>query len=217
MRLTGPVLPGERAWASGDQTICEMPCRAQNGINSASGARQIILYCGCDDTHFLAPGTFERRPRICSTVGSLKPVARLPRLAGPREALHRLLDRRLGADGGTGRDPRSRFANARAKRRAACGSARATVPGRARSSGRRASSPGRRSPARSPERISPHDLLGRAAPRRIRVSNSVILNAARHASLIALHPSERSATTRARSPRPRCPSRRASGSARAGF
>ena len=62
-------------WASGDQTICEIPCSLQNGISSASGARQIMLYCGCEETHFRAPGT-SIPAWICSTVHSLKPSSR---------------------------------------------------------------------------------------------------------------------------------------------
>src|SRR5438093_540592 len=33
-----------------------MPWFEQNGISSASGARQIMLSCGWEEAHFLAPG-----------------------------------------------------------------------------------------------------------------------------------------------------------------
>src|SRR5205085_12572016 len=71
----GLYLPVSTPCASGDQTICEIPCSAQKGISSASGARQIMLYCGCEETHFLAPGT-SSPAWICSTVHSLKPISR---------------------------------------------------------------------------------------------------------------------------------------------
>ena len=42
-------------WASGDQTIWEMPSRSHSGITSASGARHSIEYCGWLDTHLAIP------------------------------------------------------------------------------------------------------------------------------------------------------------------
>ena len=53
----GLYLPVSTPCPRGDQTIWEMPLPAQKGISSASGARQIMLYCGCEETHFFAPGT----------------------------------------------------------------------------------------------------------------------------------------------------------------
>src|SRR3954454_716516 len=54
----GLYLPVSTPCASGDQTIWEMPCSSQKGISSASGARQIIEYCGWDETHFFMFGTW---------------------------------------------------------------------------------------------------------------------------------------------------------------
>ena len=68
-------MPVSTPWASGDQTICEMPCSSQKGISSASGARQIMLYCGWEETNFFASGT-SSEASICSTVHSLKPISR---------------------------------------------------------------------------------------------------------------------------------------------
>ena len=48
----GLYLPVSTPCASGDQTICEIPFAAQSGITSASGTRQSIEYCGCDETNF---------------------------------------------------------------------------------------------------------------------------------------------------------------------
>ena len=61
----GWYLPVSTPWASGDQTICEIPFAAQSGNTSASGARQIALYCGCEETSFAAPATSSAAP-ICS-------------------------------------------------------------------------------------------------------------------------------------------------------
>ena len=68
-------LPVSTPWASGDQTICEIPCCSQKGISSASGARQIMLYWGWEETNFFAFGT-PRPASICSIVHSLKPISR---------------------------------------------------------------------------------------------------------------------------------------------
>ena len=55
-----------------------------------------MLYCGCEETNFFAPGT-SSPASICSTVHSLKPISRdLAGFADLGERLHRLLDRRLG-------------------------------------------------------------------------------------------------------------------------
>ena len=69
----GAYLPVSTPWASGDQTICEIPCSAQTGNTSASGARQIMLYWGWEETNFAAPGT-SSAARICSGVHSLNPM-----------------------------------------------------------------------------------------------------------------------------------------------
>ena len=134
----GLYLPVSTPWASGDQTICEIPCSAQSGKTSASGARQIMLYCGWEETNFAAPAHLEagldllRRPLAEADVADL---ARLDRLG---QRLHRLLDRRRrGRSGGTGRGRRSRSAAASARRRAACGSARARARGRSRDIGKK--------------------------------------------------------------------------------
>jgi hypothetical protein len=71
----GLYLPVSTPCASGDHTICEMPCFLQKRMSSASGARQSMLYCGCDDTHLRVPGT-SRPAWICSTVHSEKPISR---------------------------------------------------------------------------------------------------------------------------------------------
>jgi hypothetical protein len=68
-------LPVSTPWASGDQTICEIPCSLQNGISSASGARQIMLYCGWEETNFFVLGT-SSEASVCSIVHSLKPISR---------------------------------------------------------------------------------------------------------------------------------------------
>src|SRR5439155_6490289 len=74
-RPPGGYLPVRTPWASGDQTICVIPCAEQKGISSASGARQIMLYCGCEETKSFAPGT-SRLARTCSTVHSENPISR---------------------------------------------------------------------------------------------------------------------------------------------
>ncbi len=74
-------LPVSTPWASGDQTICEIPFSAQRGKTSASGARQIMLYWGWEETNFFAPST-SSPARICSGVHSEKPISRtLPEAA----------------------------------------------------------------------------------------------------------------------------------------
>ena len=73
--LPGLYLPVRTPWASGDQTICEIPCSSQKGISSASGARQIMLYCGCEETKSLVFGT-SQLAWICSIVHSEKPICR---------------------------------------------------------------------------------------------------------------------------------------------
>ena len=59
-------------WASGDQTICEMPCSREAGITSRSGPRQSIEYCGWLETNCSTPG-IASASRIFSTGHSLKP------------------------------------------------------------------------------------------------------------------------------------------------
>ena len=86
------ALPG----ASGDQTICEMPCSSQKGISSASGARQIMLYCGWEETNFFVFGTSSARLDLLDGPLGEADLARLARLADLGERLHRLLDRRVG-------------------------------------------------------------------------------------------------------------------------
>ena len=52
-----------------------MPCCSQKGISSASGARQIMLYCGWEETNFFVFGT-SSEASICSMVHSEKPISR---------------------------------------------------------------------------------------------------------------------------------------------
>ena len=73
--MPGSYLPLSTPCASGDQTICEIPCSAQSGKTSSSGARQSIEYCGCEETNFVAPST-SSPASICSGVHSLNPIAR---------------------------------------------------------------------------------------------------------------------------------------------
>ena len=65
-------LPVSRPWASGDQTICEMPFATHSGKSSASGACQSIEYCGCEETNSSGP-PISIAAWICSGVHSLKP------------------------------------------------------------------------------------------------------------------------------------------------
>ena len=65
-------LPVSSPWASGDQTICEMPLAAQSGNSSASGACHSIEYCGCEETNRSGP-PMSIAAWICSVVHSLKP------------------------------------------------------------------------------------------------------------------------------------------------
>jgi hypothetical protein len=51
----GRYLPVSTPWASGDQTICEMPFAAQSGITSSSGSRHSSEYCGWLETNFATP------------------------------------------------------------------------------------------------------------------------------------------------------------------
>ena len=44
-------LPVSTPWASGDQTICEIPLASHSGNTSASGACHSIEYCGCEETN----------------------------------------------------------------------------------------------------------------------------------------------------------------------
>ena len=69
----GRYLPVSTPWASGDQTICEMPLRSHSGITSASGPRQSAEYCGWLDTNFATPG-MSSAAWICSAGHSLKPM-----------------------------------------------------------------------------------------------------------------------------------------------
>ena len=52
----GLYLPVSAPWASGDQTICEMPFAAQSGNTSRSGSRQRIEYCGWLETNLSTSG-----------------------------------------------------------------------------------------------------------------------------------------------------------------
>ena len=91
----GLYLPVSTPCASGDQTICEMPCSSQNGISSASGARQIMLYCGWEETNFLVFGDFERGLDLLDGPLAEADLAGLAGLDDLGERLHRLLDRRV--------------------------------------------------------------------------------------------------------------------------
>ena len=68
----GRYLPVSTPWASGDQTICEIPFAALSGKTSASGACQSIEYCGCEETKRSGPA-ISSAASICSGVHSLKP------------------------------------------------------------------------------------------------------------------------------------------------
>ena len=71
----GRYLPVSTPWASGDHTICEIPCCSHSGMTSASGARQSAEYCGWLETNFATPGS-ARASAIRSTGHSLKPIQR---------------------------------------------------------------------------------------------------------------------------------------------
>ena len=94
----GAYLPLSTPWASGDQTICEIPCSAQSGKTSASGARQIMLYCGWDETNFAAPGTSSAGADLLRRPLREPEVASLARLDDLGQRLHRLLDRNVGIE-----------------------------------------------------------------------------------------------------------------------
>ncbi len=68
----GLYLPVSTPWASGDQTICEIPLAALSGKTSTSGACQSIEYCGCEETKRSGPA-ISSAASICSVVHSLKP------------------------------------------------------------------------------------------------------------------------------------------------
>ena len=68
----GLYLPVSMPWASGDQTICEMPFAAVSGKTSTSGACHSMEYCGCDETNRSGPAK-SIAAWICSGVHSLKP------------------------------------------------------------------------------------------------------------------------------------------------
>jgi hypothetical protein len=55
----GRYLPVSTPWASGDQTIWEMPLAAHNPNSSASGARQSIEY-SCPNRLLSTPATGAR-------------------------------------------------------------------------------------------------------------------------------------------------------------
>ncbi len=69
----GRYLPVSTPCASGDQTIWEICSRSHSGITSASGARQIIEYCGWLETQRSTPGSASDAS-IFSTGHSLKPM-----------------------------------------------------------------------------------------------------------------------------------------------
>jgi hypothetical protein len=64
-------LPVSTPCASGDQTICEIPCSRRAG-SPRPPARQSAEYCGWLETNFATPGQLERLA-ICSAGHSLKP------------------------------------------------------------------------------------------------------------------------------------------------
>ncbi len=68
----GRYLPVSTPWASGDQTIWEIPCSSQSRISSSSGLRQSSEYCGWLETNFSTPG-ISSASRILSVGHSLKP------------------------------------------------------------------------------------------------------------------------------------------------
>ena len=91
----GLYLPVSTPCASGDQTICEIPCCAQSGMTSRSGPRHSIEYCGWLETNF---STFGQLERLLDLVGRPLAEAEVARLALPHdlgERLHRLLERRV--------------------------------------------------------------------------------------------------------------------------
>ena len=70
---SGLYLPVSTPWASGDQTICEIPLAAQSGITAFSGCRQSREYCGWLETDFSTPG-ISTASRIFSAGHSEKPI-----------------------------------------------------------------------------------------------------------------------------------------------
>ncbi len=70
----GRYLPVSTPSASGDQTICEIPCDALSGKTSSSGARQSIEYCGWEETKVMSSSAASSPASICSGVHSLKPM-----------------------------------------------------------------------------------------------------------------------------------------------
>ena len=166
-RLARLVLAGQHSLArAATRRSGEMPCSSQKGISSASGARQIMLYCGWEETHFFVSGTSSAGLDLLDGPLAEADLARLAGLADLGERLHRLLDRRRrGRGGGTGRGRRSRSAGARARRRSACGSARGRGRCRSPTSGRRPWWRGCRSP-----RV---EVLEDLAPGRLRRARAV--------------------------------------------
>ena len=69
---SGEYLPVRTPCASGDQTIWEIPFRAQSGITSRSGSRRRIEYCGWLETNLSTSGR-SSEAWICSALHSLKP------------------------------------------------------------------------------------------------------------------------------------------------
>ena len=68
----GRYLPVSTPWASGDQTIWEMPVAAHSPNSSASGARHSIEYWGWEETNNSGPAR-SIAAWSCSVVHSLKP------------------------------------------------------------------------------------------------------------------------------------------------
>ena len=68
----GRYLPVSTPWASGDQTIWEMPLAPHSPNSSASGARQSIEYWGWEETNRSGPA-WSIAAWSCSAVHSLKP------------------------------------------------------------------------------------------------------------------------------------------------
>ena len=85
-------------WASGDQTICEIPSRSHRGMTCASGGRTSIEYWGWLETQRSTPGSARDAFDLLDGPFAEADVAGL---AGPddlAERRDRLLQRRLGVE-----------------------------------------------------------------------------------------------------------------------
>jgi hypothetical protein len=92
----GGYLPVNSPWASGDQTIWEMPLAAHSGKTSTSGARQSIEYWGLGRDEQIGARHVKRRLDLLRRPFAEAEAARLSRGDNLLERFDRLFDRHVG-------------------------------------------------------------------------------------------------------------------------